>query len=173
MCPHTINGSGDLLYRSWQMLLEFWARQICRELSILNFWPRFKRKTPETLNTMCVDILLRIPSNNCKPCSDNPSNSNRHCKMARGKILDGDPETYSILKTEEDLVWERNQDSTLKEKRMFCGHSRLDCMQKPEWGTCVTRPPQKWEVCLPKLFWGILDEEEYTNTTHKHTIPWY
>jgi hypothetical protein len=27
-CLHMINDSGDILYRSWQMLLEFWAGQI-------------------------------------------------------------------------------------------------------------------------------------------------
>jgi hypothetical protein len=98
MCPHMINGSGDMLYRSWWILLEFWARQICRELTISKFWPRFEMKTQETLNTNRIDILLRFPSNNCVPCSYKPSNSYGHYKMAWGKILGRDLETYWVFK---------------------------------------------------------------------------
>jgi hypothetical protein len=39
-----------------------------------------------------------------------------------------------FLKTEEDLVRERNQDNNLKERRMLCDHSQSDCMQKLEQG---------------------------------------
>jgi hypothetical protein len=35
----------------------------------------------------------------------------------------------------------------------------------------VTEPPQKWGVCLPRSYRGILDEARMRKHTHKHTIP--
>jgi hypothetical protein len=47
-------------------------------------------KTPETLNTECVDIFLRFPINICMPHSDKPSNGYDHWKTAQGEIFYGD-----------------------------------------------------------------------------------
>jgi hypothetical protein len=35
----------------------------------------------------------------------------------------------------------------------------------------VTEPPQKWGVCLPRSYWGILDEARMRKHTHKHIVP--
>jgi hypothetical protein len=58
-----------------------------RKLNISIFLPRFKKKTPEILNTKHVDIFLRFPMNICVPCSDKQSNGQGHWNTVRGKLL--------------------------------------------------------------------------------------
>jgi hypothetical protein len=36
----------------------------------------------------------------------------------------------------------------------------------------VTVPHQKWGVCRPRSYWGIIDEARIHKHTHKHTIPY-
>jgi hypothetical protein len=45
-----------------------------RELTILNFLPRFKMKTLESLNTKHVDIFLSFPIIICVSYANKPSN---------------------------------------------------------------------------------------------------
>jgi hypothetical protein len=130
-----INDSGDMLYRSWWTLLEFWAGEIWRKVTILNFWPTIEMKTQGTLNTKLVDVLLSFPTSACMPCSDKQSNSYDQCKTARGKILTEIWEHAEFSKSDVGLVQEWNQDNKLKERRMLYDHSWSDCMQKTKWGT--------------------------------------
>jgi hypothetical protein len=63
------------------------------DLTISNFWPKFKMKTQEALNTKLVDVLLRFPTNTRMPHSDKQSNGYSHWKTAWGEIFEGNLET--------------------------------------------------------------------------------
>jgi hypothetical protein len=86
-----------MLYQNWQNAAGILRWTDWMGLIILNFWPRFEMKTPETLNTQHVDIFLRIPMNICVPHADKPSNDSGHWKTARCKIFDENLETHWVF----------------------------------------------------------------------------
>jgi hypothetical protein len=118
------------------MLLAFCAEQIRGKLTISYFWPRFKMKTLETLDTKRVDSLLIFPMNICMSHADKLSNGYGHCKTARDKILGGNLQTDWVLKTGEDSVQELNQDIKLKEGGCFA--------IIPTWVACESQNEERW-----------------------------
>jgi hypothetical protein len=62
-------------------------------LAISIFLPRFKMKTPKTLNTKCINIFLRFPTDIGVSHADKPDNAYGHEKTVGGKISDGNLET--------------------------------------------------------------------------------
>jgi hypothetical protein len=103
-----------------------------RETYYFEFWSRIEMKTPETLNTKHVDILLIFPTNICVPYVDKPSNGYGHWKTAQCKNFDGKLAADWAFK-DEDSVWKQNRNA-MERKENACDHSRLDGMRKPEWG---------------------------------------
>jgi hypothetical protein len=115
-------------------------------------WPRFKMKTPETLNTKRVDIFLMFPSNICMPCSNKQSNGYSHWKTAWGDILTEIWKQIEFPKTEEDSVREQNHDNKLK-TRMLCNHSWLGSLWKQEYGTLELRSSFNGKRPLTRKDW--------------------
>jgi hypothetical protein len=60
------------------MLLEFCADQIGGKLTISNFFTKIQNENSINLNTKCIAILLRFPTNICVSHADKLSNSYGH-----------------------------------------------------------------------------------------------
>jgi hypothetical protein len=90
-----------------------------RELTILNFWPRFKMKTPENLDTKIVDIFLKFSTNIRMPHSNKQDNGYGHWKTAWGEIFNKNLETDWVFedgrrfgsRTEPRQQFERKEDA--------------------------------------------------------------
>jgi hypothetical protein len=75
------------------MLLEFCAGQIAVNCLFQFFDPKFKMKTPETLNAKLAYVFHRFATNNCMSHASKPSNSYGHWKTTRGEIFNENLET--------------------------------------------------------------------------------
>jgi hypothetical protein len=87
-----INGPGDMLYRSWWMLLKFYADK-SEEADNFEFLNKVQNEISGTLNTKLVDVLLRFPTNIWVSHADRPSNDYDHWEIAWGEVFNGKLET--------------------------------------------------------------------------------
>jgi hypothetical protein len=87
-------------------------------------------KTPETLNTKHMDILLIFPTNICVPYAEKPSNGYGHWKTGRCKIFVGNWQQIELSKMR--ILFENGTGMQMEQKDNACDPSCSDGMQKPE-----------------------------------------